>query len=442
MRADLALALQLAALRDRTALGRLLTVVLTVAAGTALLLGVASVLPAAEARQAALDVRYNTAGSGPEGVATQPVDGFWRGRDLRILLVETSGAPGPLPPGVPAVPGPGQALVSPALADLLGGPASDELGPRLAGEVVGRLGREALTGPDELYALVGVPPGGLGIEQYGRFGVEYEVPRPDELRIGVGLGAVGTLVPILVLVATATRLSAAARDRRAAAIRLVGGTAGQVRRFAGVEGALAGLLGAALGVAAFVLLRGPVATALPVPDRVDPARVWPGLPVLVAVVLLVPALAAATATLALRRVVTSPLGVTRRVRTAKAGAVRLVPLAVGLAMLGGALLARDAVIGGELHGAVLLLGGAHRHRHGAGRRRRRFRAGLPAAARPGRRCGPGRAHRACAGPGHAGRVSGRPGRRRDVPGPGGSQRAARCTRRRGGPDGAAAAGGR
>ncbi len=79
----------------------------------------------------------------------------------------------------------------------------------------------------------------------------------------------------------------------------------------------------------------------------------------VLVLLGVPVLAVATALVALRRVVTSPLGVTRQSRVRRAGAARLLPLAIGLVLLALAGVNARAVTGGRWYGAASLLGERH-----------------------------------------------------------------------------------
>ena len=363
--AGLGLALRLALAGDRSARVRLLVMTAGMAVGVALLLGVASVQPAYSARQDVLGTRtvtFDGDDTRSEGVRVVPADSFWRGRELHLLLVEQTGAPVPPPAGLDRVPGAGEVLVSPALADALRGPLGGELTPRLQGTVVGTVGAAGLTGPDELYAVIGVEAGrlapsgfapGFNTDRRGIFSDATEV-----LRIAVALAAIGLVVPLLVFVAVATRLSAASRDRRAAALRLVGATGRQVRTVSAVEGALVGVAGVVVGTLLFRLLRGPALALFPAPDGIYADRVWPSAAALLLALIAVPALAAVTGPLSLRRVVTTPLGVSRRTVVAKAGPLRLLPLTVGLTMLVGAYLARDAVLGGAAYGAVLLLGGA------------------------------------------------------------------------------------
>jgi hypothetical protein len=359
------LALRLAFTGDRGARARLLLMTLGMTLGTVLLLGVTGALPAYEAQQGVLasrTVTFDGDDARAQGVRVTPADSFWRGRELHLLLVEQVGPPVVPPAGLVRVPGEGEVLVSPALAAALDGPRGTELTPRLDGTVVGGVGPAGLTGPEELYAVIGVPPGRLAPAGYGAgFNTSADnvfTGATDTLQIAVALAAVGLLVPLLVFVAVATRLSAATRDRRAAAMRLVGATARQVRAISAVEGATVGVLGVAAGALLFRLVRGPAVALVPAPDGIDPDRVWPSATVLVLTLLGVPLLAAVTGPLSLRRVVTTPLGVSRRLVVAKAGPLRLLPLGIGLAMLVGAFLARSAVLDGKAYGAVLLLGGA------------------------------------------------------------------------------------
>lgn len=374
------MALRLTLGGDRSARVRLLLMTGGAAVAVALLLGVAGAAPAALERLDRVDGRYLTYDqkdtSRTQGVRARTSVGYWRGTELRVLDVEVVGPPVTSPPGLSVLPGPGEVLVSPALAEALAGEHGAELAPRLHGTVVGRIGPAGLVGPDELFAVAGAPPGVLSDALAAGFGA----PRPvqpefstgdagngvvtvtggvsDELKAASAVAAVGLVVPLLVLVSTATRLSAATRDRRSAALRLVGATGRQVRTLGAVEGLVVGGIGAAAGVALFLLLRAPVASIIPVPSGLFATDVRPPAVAVLAVLVGVPLLTTGTGVLAVRKAVTSPLGVRRQATTTPASPLRLLPLAAGLLMLVGALADRDAVLGGRWHGTVLLLGGA------------------------------------------------------------------------------------
>jgi len=372
--------LRLALGGDRSARVRLILMSAGVAAAVALLLGVAGAGPAALQRLEAAstrDVAYSEdAGTRTTGVRAETSVGFWRGQPLRVLDVETVGPPVRPPPGMASLPEPGEVLVSPALARALAGPRGAELAPRLHGRVIGTIGTDGLVGPDELFAVAGVPPGRIAGDLFPGFAT----PRPpetllvseqnggtvtsvssgisDELRAALLVAAIGLVVPLMVLVGTATRLSAAARERRAAALRLVGATSRQVSSLGGIESALVGGLGVLAGAALFLALRAPVAAIVPVPGGVFAAEVVPPRWSMVLIAVGVPLLTATSGLLAVRRAARRPLDVRRQAVPPTPSFARLIPLAVGLLLLIGAFANASAVLSGRWDGTVLLLGGA------------------------------------------------------------------------------------
>ncbi|MET9683042.1 ABC transporter permease [Streptomyces coeruleorubidus] len=122
-------------------------------------------------------------------------------------------------------------------------------------------------------------------------------------RSGVIVGLLLLLVPVLGFLGQCARIGAVHRDRRLAGLRLAGATPWQVRRIAALETGLACLLGSAVATVLSVLV------LLRQWDR-PTVLAWAGI-ALVAVA--VPVLGATAGALALRRVVTSPLGWVRRV---------------------------------------------------------------------------------------------------------------------------------
>ena len=75
----------------------------------------------------------------------------------------------------------------------------------------------------------------------------------------LGVIAGGLLFPVLIFIGTATRLSAARREQRFAAMRLVGATPRQISVVAAVEAAAAAVAGTAVGFGLFYAFRGPLA---------------------------------------------------------------------------------------------------------------------------------------------------------------------------------------
>ena len=71
--------------------------------------------------------------------------------------------------------------------------------------------------------------------------------------------ALALLMPVLIFIGTATRLSAARREQRFAAMRLVSATPRQTSVIAAVESAVAAAAGIVIGFGLFFVLRIPLA---------------------------------------------------------------------------------------------------------------------------------------------------------------------------------------
>jgi hypothetical protein len=326
----------------RTALVRLTLTAVGVGLGVAVLLTASSVPNLLGARDDRASARVLAPGAPAEGVdpihAVTRNDEF-RGRGLQGYLVQLTGPRPPAAPGVDRLPGPGEVVLSPALADLLRSPEGELLRPRFAGRVLGTIGDAGLTGPNELRFYVGSDtvaqqPDAALVSRFG-----YETSRRPlsslELLLVV-MGATTCLVPVFVFVVTSTRLAAAARDRRLAALRLVGADRGQVHRIAAGEALLGAFAGLLAGLALFQLIRVLVPRITVDAFRgglfgTDVVPDWRlGVPALLAL----PVLACAAAVFALRQVVIEPLGVERRgTRTRRKLAWRLFPAVVGGALL-------------------------------------------------------------------------------------------------------------
>ncbi|GGT09014.1 ABC transporter permease [Streptomyces chromofuscus] len=128
--------------------------------------------------------------------------------------------------------------------------------------------------------------------------------QPEE-RAGVVVALVMLLIPVLGFLGQCSRVGAVHRDRRLAGLRLAGAAPGQVRRIAALEAGLACLAGSVAATLTSVVV------LLGVWQR-PPVTVWAGFAVAATAV---PALGALVSASALRRVIASPLGRVRRVRT-------------------------------------------------------------------------------------------------------------------------------
>jgi hypothetical protein len=358
------LGLRLVVSGGREAITRL--VVLAIAVG----LGVGLLLTAVAATNAA--VTWNNrhawfltgtaavpAGPANAGVAPlwwHPSGDVFDGRQINRFDVAATGASSPVPPGIPRDPGPGQYYASPALAALLRGTPADQLSDRYPGHLAGTIGDAALPSPDSLVIIVGRTPAQLaqtpntvqvtsipakvpgGGDVLNPKGLDYTPPNApggkSAIDVILSVVALAILAPVLIFIATATRLSAARREERFAAMRLAGATRRQVSLIAATESAVAGIGGVAVGFGVFFLLRIPVARIPLIGQPFFPAELSLSLPDILAVAVGVPVFAAVAARLALRRVQISPLGVARRATPKPPRAWRTVPLLAGLAELG------------------------------------------------------------------------------------------------------------
>ncbi|MFE9694450.1 FtsX-like permease family protein [Micromonospora sp. NPDC005806] len=338
------------AVGGREQLARLLIAATGVGLGVGLLLLAAVALPAIrahEARAAWTTTAAHNVRPAQNEAATDPL--LWRvrvdtyrGQDIMRLDVAALGPRAPLPPGLSRLPGPGEKAVSPALARLLAAVPPEQLTDRYPGRAVATVGDAALRYPDELVVVVGYAPADLrgqpAVEQV--HSIETYPSSVSLTRFGrviVGIAAAALLVPILVLVGTATRLSAVRREQRLAAIRLVGGTPRQVRTAAAVEAALAAVAGTVLGFGGFALVR-PYAARWSIDGSpFFPADLRLSWASALLVVIGVPVLAVSAAVVALRRVQISPLGVTRQAQPGRPTWRRLILLIAGLGSLAVAL---------------------------------------------------------------------------------------------------------
>lgn len=335
----LRLGLRLTLRSGREAAVRLLVTVAAVAIGVAILLAVFAEYHAFQATS-----RRPSWESTQEAPAGAPTDNetLWRyseniyqGRFIEQLAVAPLGPHAPVIPGLGQLPPAGQYYASPALAALLRTVPRDQLRDRFPGSETGIIGDAGLSGPDALVIVIGYSPSQLGALP-GTIAVDRVATAPQTqgttnlYRYAFGIGAIALLFPLLILINTATRLAAARREERYAAMRLVGATPGQVSVIASVEAIIGAVLGTLLGIGVFLVVRPALGGLSLSGARFFPQTVTPGLVVYAGMVVGVPLAAAAAARVSLRRVRISPLGVSRKVTPRAPGLWRLVPLATGV----------------------------------------------------------------------------------------------------------------
>jgi hypothetical protein len=345
---------------------RLAIVVGAVALGVGLLLIVLAGMngiKAQNARSAWLNPGFNLGQVGPNSGQGEPPSGppdsspapgasnplwwqlstdYFKSSTIDVVDVAGTGPDSPVPPGIAHLPGPGQFYASPALTQLLRSTPAVELADRYPGTQIGTIGPAALPAPNSLIMMIGYTPAQMSAAGAGEItSINNDTTHmsgangwdSNKLQVVLAVGALALLFPVLIFIGTATRLSAARREQRFAAMRLVGATPRQVSMISAVESSVGGLAGVAVGFGVFFLLR-PLLTQVDFTGllfaRGDLSLhlVDVGL-----VIIGVPIAAALAARLAMRRVQISPLGVTRRVMPPMPRAYRLIPLLAGIAEL-------------------------------------------------------------------------------------------------------------
>ena len=215
----------------REALARLAATAAGVALGVGLLLAsLASMnaVNAQNARGAWLSQPASPAAS--TAVHTSPL--WWdaitdefQGQTINRIDVAATGPRSPVPPGLPRLPRAGEYYASPALTRLLRATPAAELADRFPGRQAGTIGAAALPDPGSLIVVVGYSASQLskfpGAEELA--GIATSSPSSSEqFLIVLAAGALALLFPVLVFLATATRLAAARREQRFGVVGLSG----------------------------------------------------------------------------------------------------------------------------------------------------------------------------------------------------------------------------
>jgi hypothetical protein len=200
----------------REAATRLLLIAAAVALGAGLLLATLAGINAVNAQNARF--AWLEAGAGGGASAGPPRSGYagangtdpawwlltadtFHGQVIGRVDVASTGARSPVPPGIPALPGPGQFYASGALTTLLHSTPSGELAHRFPGAQVGTIGPAALPAPNSLVAIVGRTPSQLAGVPGARQVTAISTTSPGSCSgsscVAIGIDAKGMELPIL-----------------------------------------------------------------------------------------------------------------------------------------------------------------------------------------------------------------------------------------------------
>lgn len=294
----------------------------------------------------------------PDYVMVNTVRDEVGGLDVLVVNTAVHGAGIPPPSGVGRFPDPGDVMLSPALHDLL--TARDDLDRY--GRSAGMLAPEALAGPTALMAVRGTEPDQLSPVAVPvlSLAVSRGTTLPATLALTLTLAGVAMLTPPLLLAYVSTRAASRSRQRQTAALVIAGAPRRLLTRLVAVEAATGAVLGTAVGLGAFLLVRGlvaPLVVEAPAPFAADLVPPWP---VTVLTVLLLPLGVAAISVRTARRTVQEPLAARVTAREpggtwlwAAAGVLVLLAGVVGGAS--GVLPRSQAVLAAMASGAVFLL---------------------------------------------------------------------------------------
>ncbi|MDH6109961.1 ABC-type lipoprotein release transport system permease subunit [Kitasatospora sp. MAP12-15] len=344
------LGLRLTLAGGRDAAARLAIIAAAVALGVGLLLSTLAALNATTTQNS----RYAWLNTGAAATpASSSADPLWwllradtfNGKVIARIDIAATGPHAPVPPGIPFLPAPGQFYASPALGKLMATTPAAELADRYPGHQVGTIGNSALPGPNSLVIVIGNRPDELANNRQAHQVTSILATPPSQcsdcvvgtkangVDLILSVVAVALIFPVVILIGTATRLSATRREQRFAAMRLVGATPKQISMISAVESTVAAVVGMVAGLGVFFLIRPVMSATSFTPDRFFTSDLSLSPANLLLVVVGVPVAAALSARIALRRVQISPLGVTRKVTPRPPRAYRVIPLAAGIAEL-------------------------------------------------------------------------------------------------------------
>lgn len=326
---DLALGIRFAAAGGREGWTRTLLTAVGVGLGVTLLFLAASVPHALDARTARENARSETRISdNPDAQAKKSdttvlriaAETEYHDRTILGHLMRAEGTHPVLPPGIAALPAAGEMVVSPALKDLLNDPDNALLKERFPYKVTGMIGDEGLRSPNELLYYAGsdtLTPAAGGHRVAGYGDPSPTPPLAPLLVVLVIMVCVVLLAPVAIFIATAVRFGGERRDRRLAALRLVGTDIRSTRRIAAGEALFGSVLGVLIGLVLFLVGRQFVSYIEVWDVSAFPSDLAPDLRLCLLIAVAVPLTAVLVTLSAMRSVVIEPLGVVRNSRSRK-----------------------------------------------------------------------------------------------------------------------------
>lgn len=197
----------------------------------------------------------------------------WRNEDIATVSLRPTGANSPHIPELPT-PKEGEYYVSQALADVMGAHPEARIGERFGNKQIGIIPEARSMSPDALEVIRGMS---AEEAEAGNVVNVYKIADSGEIVsrfsgiLGVVLlfGATILLLPIVTFISIATQLGSAQREKRYAALRLIGATRKQVSHIIAVESLSAAVIGIVAGTLIYIAV-----LPLMAEYRFDGMRFW------------------------------------------------------------------------------------------------------------------------------------------------------------------------
>lgn len=261
----------------------------------------------------------------------------WQNEDITTVSLRAGSDTSPQLPGLPT-PKDGEYYVSSGLAKVMQDHPEDNIGSRFGSKQIGIIPEALSTSPDALEVINGMSEqeaSGNSIVNIYHFSDSTKTASQYRGVVGIVLiiGASLLLFPIVLFISIATQLGSAQREKRYAALRLIGATRRQVSRIIAVESLGAAVIGIIVGSLAYLVV-------LPAMSqfKLGGMRFWPSdltVPLsYYAVAVIITLLFCLLANWwGMRRAQVSPLGVARSGKLGRRPRIwRLILLAPGLAI--------------------------------------------------------------------------------------------------------------
>ncbi|MDK2899496.1 MAG: hypothetical protein PWQ10_683 [Patescibacteria group bacterium] len=334
----------------KRSIGRLVLTASAVALGVLMILAFTAVVNALDTRSAHSNWRLDIF---DENISGKIIDGVnpvevaldtrgnlnkWRNNNITTVSMFKTGNNSPQIIGMP-IPSVGEYYVSKGLDKIIKDNPDISIGSRFGSEQIGIIPDNLLSSPDSLEVVRGMSQqeaSSATIHTFKAYRFNDNTSIRDHgifILMILIFGATILLFPIVMFVSIATQLGSAQREKRYAAMRLVGATRSQITHIMAIESFVSAVAGVILGSVAYLIARVPLAQI-----RFDNERFWPNdinvsIKQYCLIVIITIALCLIANWWGMRHVQTSPLGIARTQRIIKNSHFwSIIPLLLGLSV--------------------------------------------------------------------------------------------------------------